>query len=59
MKSWRCSRRYVIEIAQLFAHQEELSPLEIVYWDRLTELIGDIADYVENAGDQLRLLIAR
>ena len=59
MKSWRCSRRYVIEIAQLFAHQEELSPLEIVYCDRLTELIGDIADYVENAGDQLRLLIAR
>ena len=46
MKSWRCSRRDVIEIAQLFAHQEELSPLEIVYWDRLTELIEDIADYV-------------
>ena len=49
----------MVLIGHLFAHQEELSPLEIVYWDRLIELIGDIADYAENVGDRLRLLIAR
>ncbi len=46
-------------IAHLFEHQEELSPLEIVYWDRLVDLIGDMADYAEDVGDRLRLLIAR
>jgi len=46
-------------IAHLFEHQDELSPLEIVYWDRLIDLIGDLADYAEDVGDRLRLLIAR
>ncbi len=46
-------------IGHLFEHQDELSALEVVYWDRLIELIGDIADYAEKAGDRLRLLIAR
>ena len=30
-----------------------------VYWDRLIDLIGDMADYAEHAGNRLRLLIAR
>lgn len=46
-------------VGLLFEHQEELSALEIVYWDRLIELVGDIADYAEDVGDRLRLLIAR
>ncbi len=46
-------------VALLFEHQDELNTLEIVYWDRLIELIGDIADYAEDVGDRLRLLIAR
>ena len=46
-------------VGHLFEHQDELSPLEILYWDRLIELIGDIADYAEDVGDRLRLLIAR
>ncbi len=43
----------------LFEHEEELSPLAAVYWDRLIEMIGDIADFAEDVGDRLRLLIAR
>jgi len=46
-------------VALLFEHQEELSALEVVYWDRLVELIGDVADFAEDVGDRLRLLIAR
>ena len=46
-------------VGHLFEHQDELSALEVVYWDKLIELIGDIADYAEHAGNRLRLLIAR
>lgn len=46
-------------IGLLFEHQEELNALEVVYWDRLIDLIGDVADYAEDVGDRLRLLIAR
>jgi len=43
----------------LFAHEDELKPLTVVFWYQLIELIGDIADYAEDVGDRLRLLIAR
>ncbi len=46
-------------VQHLFEHHEQLKPLEIIYWDRLIDLIGDLADYAEDAGDRLRLLIAR
>ncbi len=46
-------------VGDLFRHQEELGTLAIVYWDRLIELIGDMADFAEDAGDRLRLLLAR
>ncbi|MDH3733537.1 MAG: TIGR00153 family protein [Gemmatimonadota bacterium] len=46
-------------VGLLFEHQDELNALEVVYWDRLIDLIGDIADYAEDVGDRLRLLIAR
>jgi len=43
----------------LFAHEDDLKPLSVVFWFQLIELIGDIADYAEDVGDRLRLLIAR
>lgn len=43
----------------LFEHEDELKPLSVVFWYQLIELIGDIADYAEDVGDRLRLLIAR
>jgi predicted phosphate transport protein (TIGR00153 family) len=46
-------------VGLLFEHHDELNSLEIVYWDRLIDLIGDVADYAEDVGDRLRLLIAR
>ena len=49
----------ILLVGELFRHQEDLSTLEIVYWDRLIELIGDMADYAEDAGDRMRLLFAR
>lgn len=46
-------------VGLLFSHEDELSPLRVVYWQRLIEMVGHVADHAENAGDRLRLLIAR
>ena len=43
----------------LFDHEDELKPLSVVFWYELVQRIGDIADFAEDVGDRLRLLIAR
>ena len=43
---------------RLFALESQLKPLTVVLWYELFHLIGDIADYAEDVGDRLRLLIA-
>jgi predicted phosphate transport protein (TIGR00153 family) len=43
----------------LFQHEDELKPLSVVFWYELIQRIGDLADYAEDVGDRLRLLIAR
>ncbi len=43
----------------LFAAEEEMKPLSVVFWYELIQKIGDIADFAEDVGDRLRLLIAR
>ena len=49
-----------IELArQLFQHEDELNPVSVIFWYRLIEWIGDLADYAEKVGNRLRLLIAR
>jgi len=46
-------------VEQLFAHEEEMVPLDVVFWYKLIDLIGEVADHAESVGDRLRLLIAR
>ena len=46
-------------VGSLFRHEEELKPLRVVYWQLLIRMVGHVADHAENAGDRLRLLIAR
>lgn len=46
-------------VGLLFSHEEELKPLRVVYWQRLIHMVGNVADHAENAGDRLRLLMAR
>ena len=43
----------------LFEHEDEMKPLAVIFWYELIQLIGDVADYAEDVGDRLRLLIAR
>jgi predicted phosphate transport protein (TIGR00153 family) len=43
----------------LFAQEESMSPVSVIFWYQLIQWIGDLADYAEKVGDRLRLLIAR
>jgi hypothetical protein len=49
-----------MELASLlFDHEDEMKPLDVVFWYDLLQTLGDVADYAEDVGDRLRLLIAR
>ena len=43
----------------LFAQEDSLSPVSVMFWYQLIQWVGDLADYAEKVGDRLRLLIAR
>jgi len=43
----------------LFAQEDSMSPVSVMFWYQLIHWIGDLADYAEKVGDRLRLLIAR
>ena len=42
----------------LFAHEDQINPVSVIFWYRLLEWIGDTADYAEAVGNRLRLMIA-
>jgi len=42
----------------LFSVEEEMNPVSVVFWHRLIEWIGDVADHAESVGNRIRLLIA-
>lgn len=43
---------------KLFKHEDEMKPVSVLFWYRLIEWIGDLADYAEKVGNRLRLTIA-
>lgn len=43
----------------LFRLENQLSPLDIILWQRVLERTGEIANNAERAGNRLRLLIAQ
>ena len=43
----------------LFEYEDEFKPVSVFFWHYLLESIGDLADYAEDVGDRLRLLVAR
>ena len=42
----------------LFDHEDSMKPISVVFWYRLIQWIGDLADYAEKVGNRLRLLLA-
>ena len=43
----------------LFAQEETMNPVSVMFWYQLIQWIGDLADFAEKVGDRMRLLIAR
>ncbi|MCU7802034.1 MAG: TIGR00153 family protein [Candidatus Thiodiazotropha sp. (ex Lucinoma annulata)] len=43
----------------LFAQEESMNPVSVMFWYQMIQWIGDLADYAEKVGDRMRLLIAR
>ena len=43
----------------LFAQEDSMNPVSVMFWYQLIQWIGDLADFAEKVGDRLRLLIAR
>ena len=49
-----------MELARtLFAKEDDLKPVSVMFWYQMLQWIGDLADYAEKTGDRMRLLIAR
>jgi uncharacterized protein len=46
-------------VTALFAHEERMSPVSVMFWYRLIQWIGNLADYAERVGNRLLLMIAR
>lgn len=43
----------------LFAQEDTIKPVSVMFWYQLIQWVGNLADYAEKVGDRLRLLIAR
>lgn len=43
----------------LFKIESELNPVDVVFWYRIIELVGDISNQAENIGDRLSLFLSR
>jgi predicted phosphate transport protein (TIGR00153 family) len=46
-------------IQSLFAHEDEIKPVSVVFWYKLINWVGDLSEGSERVGDRLRLLLAR
>ena len=43
----------------LFAQEDDMKPVSVMFWYQLIQWVGDLADYAEKVGNRLRLLLAR
>ncbi|MCP4315933.1 MAG: TIGR00153 family protein [Hyphomicrobiales bacterium] len=46
-------------VRRIFAQEDEMKPVSVMFWYQLIQWIGDLADYAEKVGNRLRLLLAR
>ncbi|HRD90055.1 MAG TPA: TIGR00153 family protein [Accumulibacter sp.] len=43
----------------LFAQEDSIKPVSVMFWYQLIQWLGNLADYAEKVGDRLRVMIAR
>ncbi len=44
---------------ELFRHEDELGPVPLMLWQKILQLLGDLANRAEGIGDDLRLMLYR
>ena len=44
---------------QLFKIEDKISPISVIFWFKIIEEIGNLADYAKKMGNRLRMLIAK
>ena len=45
-------------VRKMFEVEDRMKPVDVIFWYKIFELIGDIADYSKKTGSRLRLMIA-
>lgn len=45
-------------VRKMFAVEDKMKPVDVVFWYEVFEWIGDLADYSKKTGSRLRLMIA-
>ena len=45
-------------VRRMFEREDSMKAVDVVFWYKIFELIGDIADYSKKTGNRLRLMIA-
>jgi len=45
-------------VHRLYEVEEKMNSVDAVFWYKIFELIGDIADFSKKTGNRLRLMIA-
>ena len=49
-----------MELARiLFANEDSMKPVSVMFWYQMIQWIGDLADHAEDVGNHMRLIIAR
>ena len=46
-------------VKKLFEVEDQMKPVDVVFWYEVFEWIGDLADYSKKTGSRLRLMIAQ
>ena len=54
----RTDRQQIKLRAALFKEEDKLPPVHVMFYYKLIELIGEIADYAERTGNRLQILIS-
>ncbi len=54
---WKCDNKSRELVKNLIALEDQLDPLAIIFTMKIIEVIGNISNYAENCGDNLRHLI--
>ncbi len=58
-EEWEADKLQAQASRLMLEHEEELGAVSVMFWMRIIEMIGRVANHAENTADLLRLMMAR